>query len=1309
MKIAHISDLHGSKEHLKEYVTSMDEFNAANAADPPDLITISGDTYDASMLNTESSGFDIVNGEIQKSGNIAPVVMVEGTPSHDVDGSLDVFKRMESKYGITVLEPGIPYFLANCRVSTSPDGAELLILGIPEPRKKYLLANGTAGKDETDEAVRNAMHLLCFQLAAIRAQYKDLPCLVVYHGDVAGTTLQNNETIERGTGIAITIDELADIGADYYALGHIHKPQQVGNLPAYYAGSIYAKNFGETHKPGWNLVELIRTVSEKSNFPDDCELWGRKMAMSKFMANVTRIDFSHPQLFHETVTLEQFDNTNWPKRIAGKIAWVAIKDKPEALIDLNPEYMANEVLVKDYGALPGSKVNLEKIAIETVRAAEIAEASTPEKKLEVWGENSAVEITEGMKAKLKTLLDTLDLSKVTIYGEWELLSVRIRGSLGIYLGIGKEEISVNFKNLNDGLVAVTGVTGKGKSSFIENCHAYPQMFTKKGKLKDQFYKRDSFREVIYRNHVDGSEKRFLIQVDGETKSGSCRYFIFDHAKGETNWIPMPGVDGNLAPYTNAVNALFGPVELFLRTAFTIQKAQKDFPDITDANENEKKELFSALAGTDYLQTIADGAFSEEKKVEAIKHDAEVKISALEGTVSGKNELADEMLRLADEKNTLADQLIQTKTSGTAAKNRVEKLQIAANAEHSRSQRAADAELYLGRIRQELAEINQSISSLSALSLRRPEIEVKIALYESLKATIEAEAEKLHAVEKRNQVKTDGYRAQMDAFNAKKGEIEKKIAAAKDELREKERGLEVGNQSKMADYQKDLDAFNQRMNSVSERNLQTQAKYQKELDSFNERKRSLENEISQARIALQKAQSDAEKILSSIKLAERDTVVFDEKCLVCKAVPVEKIESITRKREEALQCVESMQIEYADQNNAVASTEACLNELEADLSFFDEAKPTLTELEKFDEKRPEPPKPDSVPENDPTLALIESLNLELAGIGYDEPAKPAHEPFDETVLSSARAQADLIQIDDLRANLTRAAEASARIDGYKAQVIEKNRQIVEKQGELDELVRNADPDSLTDLEIAKTDLNDLTEQYRKLTADLATNQAQLEAQRKRLAEIEAQEAELAKLRDSIVTAKAESAEWDLLRRAFGPDGIQALELDALAPGIADDTNSRIKAAYGDRFKIEFRTTRIAGTGSKTKQVEDFSILVHDTEKGNVGLLENKSGGEFSEIKRALYDSFTAMRAKNANFRFLTRFLDEADGALDSASRTNYCRMLEADHESGKYRNTIIITHSDEVKAMISQKIEMEALAESAGAGKTEEAEFALEAI
>ncbi len=264
IKVAHIADLHCCKEHQEEALKSLHFLAQSIKKSPVDFVAIAGDTWDASMLNTEASGFNGFIDAIRNIADEAPVAMIYGTPSHDTDGSLEVFRKINCKYSITILEPAQSYILLGDGTDNEivpynggvQPRAKALILGIPEPRKKYMLAKATVGKDETESAIRDAMQKLCFMLAAKRRERACLPCVMLYHGDVAGCSLQNDRTVERGTGVAITIDDLAGIGADYYALGHIHKPQQVGTLPAYYAGSIYPKDFGETHISGFNIVEM---------------------------------------------------------------------------------------------------------------------------------------------------------------------------------------------------------------------------------------------------------------------------------------------------------------------------------------------------------------------------------------------------------------------------------------------------------------------------------------------------------------------------------------------------------------------------------------------------------------------------------------------------------------------------------------------------------------------------------------------------------------------------------------------------------------------------------------------------------------------------------------------------------------------------------------------------------------------------------------------------------------------------------------------------------------------------------------------
>ena len=454
MKIAHISDVHFCKERADEALASLYFLENYIKENPVDMTAIAGDLFEAAVLNSENARLAEFAGAIKRLGDLAPVAMVYGTPSHDVDGSLEIFKTLTCNYGITVLDAGQAYFatvdLADTKKLNIIPEAEgkgyykkALILGIPEPRKKYLLAGNSAGKGETEEAIRDAMHRMCFLLAAKRREYLDIPCVVLYHGEVAGCVLQNDKTVERGSGIAITVDDLADIGADYYALGHIHKPQQVGTLPAYYAGSIYPKNFGETHQAGFNVVEI--GTGNPYGFP----------------ARVDRVTFPHPQNMKIETSDLMFHGIP-DEGITGKRVWLEITCTREQRALINAETTLQWLL--DNGACRGSRVTVCDIPVETVRAAEITAVTAPAKKFEVWAENSNIEYGEALLKKIESLEAEILKGTIRAAGEWELVSVKLRGAVGIKKGTGRDETALNFDDYDNGLIALVGANGRGKQT-----------------------------------------------------------------------------------------------------------------------------------------------------------------------------------------------------------------------------------------------------------------------------------------------------------------------------------------------------------------------------------------------------------------------------------------------------------------------------------------------------------------------------------------------------------------------------------------------------------------------------------------------------------------------------------------------------------------------------------------------------------------------------------------------------------------------------------------------------------------------------
>jgi exonuclease SbcC len=430
-------------------------------------------------------------------------------------------------------------------------------------------------------------------------------------------------------------------------------------------------------------------------------------------------------------------------------------------------------------------------------------------------------------------------------------------------------------------------------------------------------------------------------------------------------------------------------------------------------------------------------------------------------------------------------------------------------------------------------------------------------------------------------------------------------------------------------------------------MEKQQRYLKEKSAHEEKV----NALKVSRDTFSEQRYDIERLIqaakSTIQLYERDAAEIKENCPTCgQKLPEAKLAELKARREQ----------------------------------FLDGISKEKEKIKKHEGKLAE------------IIAQINDLNNAIAGLRLDEPEPVLLKAFDETALEAAAEKMSKIDAARIRAKLEKANEAKFRLEGLRDRLTEKVKLLDALTIVVKELTSGIDEG--TSKKIRK-ELDDAVlahaafqEKYTGISAEIARLEANIQGFQRAIAEIESQEKELEALRKEMLNSIKEEAAWDLISKAFGKDGIQALELDALAPGISDIANKILESAYGDRFKIAIETTRMGGAGKKTKQIEDFVIKVIDSEDGEAVNLEDKSGGEAVWIKRAIYDAFSVIRKRNTNFAFLSCFKDEADGALDSESKTAYCRMLEAAHAESKLRHTFIITHSNEVKAMIEQRIDME---------------------
>lgn len=239
MKFIHIADIHANRERKMETLKIIDTLIKTVEEEDIEAVLFCGDFWDSTITNTEASGFSEILEAMKKLIDETEVIMIYGTPSHEPDGSLDVFKD----FGATV----VPYKY-NCTAIVPED--EYLLFCLPEPRLTKIPGNSL------EEKVKNYHESIAMTLEKTN-DYKnsdERKVIVMYHGDIAGAKLQNDMDVPD-EGFALSKKELEAFGADYIACGHIHKPQMVMDN-CYYSGSACPKDFGETHDAIFKIVEL---------------------------------------------------------------------------------------------------------------------------------------------------------------------------------------------------------------------------------------------------------------------------------------------------------------------------------------------------------------------------------------------------------------------------------------------------------------------------------------------------------------------------------------------------------------------------------------------------------------------------------------------------------------------------------------------------------------------------------------------------------------------------------------------------------------------------------------------------------------------------------------------------------------------------------------------------------------------------------------------------------------------------------------------------------------------------------------------
>ena len=1180
IKVLSTADIHFHRDYLKQFKISANKFIDTVEEEKPDLIILAGDIGDRSIANTGNSEFPELTGFIQELLYYAPVVTVQGTRSHDIPGSLEIFEQLSGNNHFKILKPGKFYALetnGQCIEMPTPEVdeyTEAILVGIPEPNKAWLLSNSDRTGEEARKAAEEALRGLLTLIAA-GLQDLEVPKIGVFHGSVTGAKISDAQALPSG-GIELTPSGLANLGFHYIACGHIHMRQQIAQ-GVWYEGSFFPKTWGEKDQKAFSKIVIT----------------------SEGLMSHETIQFPHPPM--EKIVIDY--TPEWEEKLAKKTflidgfrIWLEMRIPVNMRGEMDTAKVKAQLIAK-FGVTDDSRVSAKIITPETARAPEISQQKDLTDKFKIWIGSST-----GLKELTQAQAEKLNEVKEIIHAQgFDHQPKRIRqdtfyakGSIGIIKGQGKEELSINFQDYDTGLIALIGENGAGKSTMIDLCSPYADPIAldqygnpKYRKMTDLFYLKESERTNTWTETVSGTRYKSKFIMKPQLASPKTEFYFYKWLPGDVDWeLYNDDITGNKDPYEKAILEVFGSVEMYRRSAY-IPQGNSDLPATTKG----RKELFNELVGFEYLEIANKYAKEQGDKIEKSVEDKERTIQSLT-----------EMLYERGNVEVIEEQILNIETSIEAGK-----------LEHG----TTETELQSQEARKETlqTQINQD-------NIKRAEIK-------RLKAEVEEIREKVNnRAEEGNIIR----------------ESIKKLPGAKKtiELNEK--------------FEKQLQAKKDEQFILRDASQEKRLKYQERLKVLHGDQLLLDKDTYDQQQLQHQIDNDIRVNESLLETHNQKIEQLNNPCDNCGYIKPD-IESL-----------------IAASREVISTTEALIKELQNEHEKVQKQIETSNNEAEIHRKTVITHENDDPDKSTETMIETKTIDEEIREI-------TSNVAITNQNLPEAR------RIVEASGNGEAALQAIAkRIEELVADQLQKDTKAMDMKQEIDE-------DIVFEMMDLKAEITKLGNKIYELNTSMhgsTVKKAALTEKKKSWHELSDKIDEQV---SGIAGQKETVSDWRLIQRGLSRDGIQALELDALAPGIAAEANALLERAYGSKFSIRFQTTKEVGSGSNKRQAEDFEVYITNNDIEDEGInkeqrLSTLSGGERIWILKSLYDAFGIIREQNTGLSFATAFQDEADGALDPEKKHLYLQMVNDAHEAAHRHHTLYITHDQAIRQAIDQAITLQ---------------------
>lgn len=269
MRIAHLSDLHYGTRMLQEADRCLTHAVDRIAALGVDAAVFSGDATDHA-LELHAPAAARLLAQVRRLADHCPVLLLQGTFSHEPPGTLDVFRTLGGRYAVHVadriqqvalLDTGRWLASPTWRFESVPVGAVAVFSCVATVNKASVAA--AVGGTHAGEALGEQLAALLAGFAPLNrvARTMGLSTVGVSHGTVFGCLSEHGVPM-AGFDHEFTTGALFAAQAQAFLLGHIHRHQawhQDGPQGAQciaYAGSIGRFHHGEQGDKGFLVWDV---------------------------------------------------------------------------------------------------------------------------------------------------------------------------------------------------------------------------------------------------------------------------------------------------------------------------------------------------------------------------------------------------------------------------------------------------------------------------------------------------------------------------------------------------------------------------------------------------------------------------------------------------------------------------------------------------------------------------------------------------------------------------------------------------------------------------------------------------------------------------------------------------------------------------------------------------------------------------------------------------------------------------------------------------------------------------------------------